>query len=97
MNKLTLSALLLMLTLGLAACGSEDNEGADFDQAADNAEDMLDDAGDSAEETYEEATGQDKGAMGELKEGAENVGDDIGDAADDAGDSIEETYEDATE
>lgn len=96
MNKLTLSALLMFLTLGLAACSSEDNEGADFGEAADNAEEMVDDAGNSVEETYEEATGQDEGVMGEMKEGAENTGEAIGDAADEAGDSIEESYDEAT-
>ncbi|MGO1502111.1 MAG: hypothetical protein ACTHWH_12610 [Marinobacter sp.] len=96
MNKLTLSALLMFLTLGLAACSSDDNEGADFDKAADNAGDMVDDAGNSMEETYEEATGQDEGVAGEMKEGAENAGDEMGDAADEAGDSMEETYDEAT-
>ena len=46
MNKLTLSALLMVLTLGLAACSSEDNEGVDVEQAADNAGEMMEDAAD---------------------------------------------------
>ncbi|MEX2473611.1 hypothetical protein [Marinobacter sp.] len=54
MNKLTLSALALLMTLGLAACSQED-EGADFEEAADNAAEMADDAGDSIEEGAEEA------------------------------------------
>ena len=74
MNKLTLSALLMFLTLGLAACSSEDNEGVDVEQAADNAGDIMEDAADSTEETVEEATGQDESAMGELEEGAEELG-----------------------
>ncbi|HEA53969.1 hypothetical protein LCGC14_0925130 [marine sediment metagenome] len=96
MNKLTLSALLMSLTLGLAACSSDDDEGADFGKAADNVKEMADDAGNSMEETYEEATGQDKGVMGEMKEGAENVGDEMDDAAEEAGDSMEEGYDEVT-
>ncbi|HLV77439.1 MAG TPA: hypothetical protein VKY53_05885 [Marinobacter sp.] len=96
MNKLTISALALLMTLGLAACSSED-EGPDFERAGDNAAEMLDDAGDSIEETYEEATGQDEGAWGEMKEGAEDAADAVGDAADETGDEIEESYEDATQ
>lgn len=53
MNKLTLSALVLMMTLGLAACSQED-EGADFEQAADNAGDMMEDAGESMDEAIED-------------------------------------------
>lgn len=49
MNKLTLSALALMMTLGLAACSQED-EGADFEEAGENAGEMMNDAGDSMEE-----------------------------------------------
>ena len=63
MNKLTLSALLMVLTLGLAACGSEEEDESAFDQAAEDAEEMADDAGNAAEETYEEATGQDESAL----------------------------------
>lgn len=37
MNKLTWSALALLMTLGLAACSSESDEGADFEQAGENA------------------------------------------------------------
>jgi hypothetical protein len=96
MNKFTLGALLMFLTLGLAACSSDDNEGADFDKAADNAGDMVDDAGNSIEETYEEATGQDEGVMGEMEEGAENAGEEMGDAADEAGDAVEEGYVEVT-
>lgn len=95
MNKLTLGTLVMFLTLGLAACSSED-EGADFDQAADNAAEIADDAGDSVEETYEEATGQDEGAVGEMKEGVENAGEELDEAADEAGDSIEEGYNEMT-
>ncbi|SHK32601.1 hypothetical protein SAMN05216369_1547 [Marinobacter antarcticus] len=96
MNKFTLSALLMFLTLGLAACSSEDNEGADFDKAADNAKEIVDDAGNSVEETYEEATGQDEGVIGEMKEGVENAGEKMGEAADDAGDAVEEGYDEVT-
>ncbi|KEF31458.1 MAG: hypothetical protein EP339_11045 [Gammaproteobacteria bacterium] len=97
MKKLTLGTLAFVMALGLAACSSEENEGVDVEQAADNAGDMMDDAGDSMEETYEEATGQDEGALGELQEGAENAMDEMEDAADDAGDSMEEGYEEMTQ
>lgn len=95
MNKLTLSAFIMFLTLGLAACSSED-EGADFEKAADNAEEIMDDAGNSVEESYEEATGQDEGVLGEMKEGVENAGEEVGEAAEDAGDAIEEGYDEVT-
>ena len=36
MNKLTLSALALLMTLGLAACSQDDNEGVDLEEAGDN-------------------------------------------------------------
>lgn len=71
MNKFTLCALAMVATFGLAACGSESDDGADFEAAGDNAAEMMDEAGDAAEETWEEATGQDEGVMGELQEGAE--------------------------
>ena len=51
MNKLTLSALALLMTLGLAACSQDDNEGVDLEEAGDNVEEMADDAGDAVEET----------------------------------------------
>ncbi|MBB5321648.1 hypothetical protein [Marinobacter oulmenensis] len=95
MNKLTLSALIMVLTLGLAACSSED-ESTDFEDAAENTEDMVDDAGNAVEESYEEATGQDEGVMGEMEEGVENAGEEMGEAADEAGDAMEESYDEAT-
>ena len=51
MNKLTLSALALTMTLGLAACSDEPDEGVDLEKAGDNAGEMMDEAGDSIEET----------------------------------------------
>ena len=67
MKKFTLSALLMVLALGLTACSSEESEGVDVEQAADNAEEMMEDAGeemseaaqeaaDSAEDAYNDAT-----------------------------------------
>ena len=50
----------------------------------------MDDAANATEETWEEATGQDEGVIGEMQEGAENAGDEIEEAADEAGDSMEE-------
>ena len=57
MNKFTLSALALVATLGLSACSSESDEGADFEEAGENAEEMMDDAANATEETWEEASG----------------------------------------
>ena len=70
MNKLTLSALALLMTLGLAACSQDDNEGVDLEEAGDNVEEMADDAGDAVEETYEDATGQNDSAWDETKDAA---------------------------
>lgn len=95
MNKFTLSALALVMSLGLAACSSED-EGVDFEKAGENAGEIVDDAANATEETWEEATGQDEGVMGELREGAENAGEALNDAADAAGDSIKESYDEVT-
>ena len=67
MNKFTLSALALVATLGLSACSSESDEGADFEEAGENAEEMMDDAANATEETWEEATGQDEGVIGEMQ------------------------------
>ena len=57
MKKQLVLALALASSITLVACSSED-EGPDFDQAADNAGEMMDEAGNTIEETYEEATGQ---------------------------------------
>jgi hypothetical protein len=54
MNKLTLSTLALLLTLGLTACSQDDNEGVDLEKAGDNVEEMTDDAGDTVEEAAED-------------------------------------------
>ncbi|XKH02155.1 hypothetical protein LG325_05060 [Marinobacter nauticus] len=107
MNKMTLGALLVVSTLGLAACGSEEEQGSEFEQAAENTEEMVNDAGNAVGETYEETTGQDEGALGELQEGAAEAGEEIGESAEEAGeevvesaeeagDSIEEGYDEAT-
>ena len=94
MNKFTLSALAFAMTLGLAACSSED-EGADFDQAADNAEEMMDDAGDAAENTYEDATGQ--SAWEQTEDAVEDTAEEVGEAAEEAGEAMEEGYDEATQ
>ncbi|MFL1454766.1 hypothetical protein ACJO5Y_10015 [Marinobacter sp. GN3S48] len=79
MNKLTLSALALIMTLGLAACSQEDDEGADFEEAADNAGEMMDDAGDSIEEGAEDTADE----MGE-------AADDAGDSMEEGYDEVTE-------
>ena len=96
-SKLTLSALALMMALGLAACSQDDNEGADFGEAGDNIDNMADDAGDSVEETYEDATGQNDSAWDKTKDTAEDAGEEIEEAADDTGDAIEDGYDDMTQ
>lgn len=95
MNKLTLSALALLMTLGLAACSQDDNEGADFEEAGDNIEDMADDAGDSVEETYEDATGQNDSAWDETKDTAGDAAEETGEAMDEAGEEMGEAAEEA--
>ena len=94
MNKFTLSALAIAMTLGLAACSSED-EGVDMDQAADNAEEMMDDAGDAAENTYEDATGQ--SAWEQTEDAVEDTAEEVGEAAEEAGEAVEEGYDEATQ
>lgn len=71
MNKLTLSALVLMMTLGLAACSQEDNKGPDVERAAENAGDIMEDAGDSMGESMEEAGEATQDAMDDM--GDENT------------------------
>ena len=92
MNKFTLSALALVATLGLSACSSESDEGADFEEAGENAEEMMDDAANATEETWEEATGQDEGVIGEMQEA-----DEAGDSMEEAADSMEEGYDEMTQ
>ncbi len=86
MNKLTLSTLALLMTLGLAACSSEENEGMDLEQAGDNADDMMEDAGESVGNAAENT-----------KEVLKEAGEDVGEATEDAADSVDDTYNNATE
>ncbi len=94
MKKFTLGALAFAMALGLAACSSED-EGADFDQAADNAEEMMDDAADATENAYEDAT--DQSAWEQTKDAVDDTAEEVGEAAEEAGEAIEEGYEEATQ
>jgi len=64
MKKFTISALALVMTLGLAGCSSDDDEMVDLDKAGDNISNMADDAGDAIEESYEDVTGQNDRALG---------------------------------
>ncbi|MEQ9544585.1 MAG: hypothetical protein RIK85_01095 [Marinobacter sp.] len=75
MNKLTLSALALLMTLGLAACSQED-EGANFEQAADNAGDMMEDAGESMDEAIEDTGDAMEEAGDSMQESYEEATDD---------------------
>ncbi|WP_297791574.1 hypothetical protein [uncultured Marinobacter sp.] len=75
MNKLTLSALVLMMTLGLAACSQED-EGADFEKAADNAGDMMEDAGESMDEAIDDTGDAMEEAGDSMEESYEEATDD---------------------
>lgn len=84
MNKLTLSTLALLLTLGIAGCSDNESEGVDMEKAADNAEEMTEDAGDAIEETYEDATGQQEGPVEQAGESMEEAGDEVEEAAEDA-------------
>ena len=97
MSKLTLSALALFTTLGLAACSSDNDEGADFERAGENAGEMIDDGVDATQETWDDATGQDQSTWDDMRDGADDAVDEMGDAADDAGDSIEESYDEMTQ
>lgn len=82
MNKLTLSALALLFTLGLAGCSdNEPDEGVDMEQAADNAGDMAEEAGENMEDAAEE-TGE------AVEEGAEETGE----AIEEAGEEDDSTY-----
>lgn len=53
MKTLTLSALALVLSMGLAGCSQDDSEGVNIDKAADNAGDIANDAGDAIGEAAE--------------------------------------------
>jgi len=97
MKKVTISALALVMTLGLAGCSSDDDEMVDLDEAGDNISNMADDAGDSVEETYEDATGQNDSAWDKTKDSVGDAGEEVGEAAEEAGDSIEDTADDATQ
>jgi outer membrane murein-binding lipoprotein Lpp len=97
MNKLTISALALVMTLGLAGCSSDDDEVVDLDQAGDNISNMADDAGDSIEETYEDVTGQNDSTWDKTKDAVGDAGEEMGEAAEETGDAIEDTMDDATQ
>ena len=97
MNKLIPGTMALLMTLGLAACSQDDNEGADFGEAGDNIDNMADDASDSVEETYEDATGQNDSAWDKTKDAAEDAGEEIEEAAKDASDAVKDGYNDMTQ
>ena len=94
MNKLTLSALILFMTLGLAACSDDEPEDAE-PPAARAAE-----FGEEAEQTMEEAAEETGEAMDEAAEETDEAMDDAGEdteeAADETGEAMEETEEENT-
>ncbi|WP_228702855.1 YgdI/YgdR family lipoprotein [Marinobacter gelidimuriae] len=96
MKKFTISALALVMTLGLAGCSSDDDEMVDLDKAGDNISNMADDAGDAIEESYEDVTGQNDSAWEETKDAAGDAGEKVGEAAEEAGDAVEDAMDDAT-
>jgi phosphate uptake regulator len=67
MNKLTLSAIALLMTLGLAGC-SQDDEAVDLDEAGENVQEMADDAADAAEEMGEDIGDAAEDASDEVKD-----------------------------
>ena len=96
MKKVTISALALVMTLGLAGCGSGDDDVVDFDKAGDNMSNTADDTGDSIEESYEDATGQNDTAWERTKDNVGDAGEEVGEAAEETGDSIEDGADDMT-
>jgi ElaB/YqjD/DUF883 family membrane-anchored ribosome-binding protein len=97
MKKFTISALALVMTLGLAGCSSDDDEMVDLDKAGDNISNMADDAGDAVEESYEDVTGQNDSASDKTKDAAGDAGEEVGEAAEEAGDAAEGAMDDATQ
>jgi len=97
MKKVTISALALVMTLGLAGCSSDDEEVLDLDQAGDNVSNMADDAGDAIEETYEDVSGQNDSALEETKDNVRDAGEEVGEAAEEASDNVEDAVDDATQ
>lgn len=97
MKKVTIGALALVMSLGLAGCSSEDDQAVDLDKAGDNISNMADDASDSIEETYEDATGQNDSAWEKTQDSVGDAGEEVGEAAEEAGDAVEDTMDNANQ
>lgn len=70
MKKLTLAALIMFMTLGLTACGQDDDEAMDMEEAAEQA-------GDSAEEGAENTGDAIEDGADATGDAAEDMGDDM--------------------
>jgi len=77
MKKLTLAALIMFMTLGLAACSQDDEESMDMEEAAEQAGDSVEEAADETGDAMEEGAEETQDAAEDLGDEAEEETDEM--------------------